>query len=40
MGLSQDWMAQKHFEGWMIKVECTGANRMPTTTGNGVFTKT
>lgn len=40
MGLSQDLMAQKHFEAWMIKAEHTGASRIPTTTGNRVFTET
>lgn len=41
MGLSQDLMAPKHFEGWMIKVEFAQVQTgCPPTTGNRVFTKT
>lgn len=37
--LFQDLMAHKHFEASLIKEHHTGADRMPTTAGSGVFTK-
>lgn len=37
--LSQDLIAQKHFEALMIKEQHTGGDRMPTKAGSGVFIK-